>query len=680
MRRIPSVPVLLAGLSLVAALPASAQTVDYSALQDMIGEPVTTSVTGKPQRASELPASTVIITAAEIARSPARDVPGLLKSYAGIDVNRWSAGQADVAVRGGVQTYNARLLVLVDGRQVYLDHYGMTNWNLLGVQLEEIQQIELVRGPASALFGFNAASGVVNIITRKVGQALAARASMVVGDHGRTRLAGTLSVPIADGIGAKIAAGRLREDERRVPDYLLTPTKVGDVAADQVSGELRARHGATEATIGGGYATNRQVEYLPSQFLSNQDYRSTNVHAVVTHDTDWGGLTFNGFVNWLDAEYGRDLTPGNPGAGIAIDNRIASVKASGLYRLGTDSVIRLGGEYRNNRMTGNMQSSDTIEYDVASVDGMLDLHIGERVSLTTAARWDRLWLRQSGQVVQPSFDDPATFDRAFSRVSLNAALLVQVGAAGQLRINGGHGYQLPSLVHYGLRLPLATPSRIPVFVVGSPAIEPVGTWSGELGYTHLVGGVRLEATGFYTRTSGAIASPGDGIANLLEFFFTPQPVAVARFRAAGDYATYGVELAASGRHGALSWRADYTGMHTDEQLGATTLPIALPLSPRSTTPRHKANVELGYDAGGRWYATAVARYTSATRQFAFSTSPQLLLYPIDDAVALDARVGRRVSERLELFAAGENLTLARGAALSPIPADRRVRGGMRLVL
>ena len=67
---------------------AFAQAVDYATLQETIGEPVTTSVTGKPQRASETPASIEIITRDQIAHSPAHDVPGLLKTYAGIDVNR----------------------------------------------------------------------------------------------------------------------------------------------------------------------------------------------------------------------------------------------------------------------------------------------------------------------------------------------------------------------------------------------------------------------------------------------------------------------------------------------------------------------------------------------------------------------------------------------------------------
>ena len=90
----------VAGL-LASCVTAYAQAIDYSALQDVIGEPVTTSVTGKPQRVSELPGSMIVITAEQIARSPARDVPSLLKTYAGIDVNRWTAGQSDVAVRGG---------------------------------------------------------------------------------------------------------------------------------------------------------------------------------------------------------------------------------------------------------------------------------------------------------------------------------------------------------------------------------------------------------------------------------------------------------------------------------------------------------------------------------------------------------------------------------------------------
>src|SRR5687768_16252738 len=109
MSRLSSPLRIVAALSaFTAVLPATAQSIDYAELAELMGEPVTTSVTGKPQRASDAPAAIVIITRSEIARSPARDVPGLLQSFAGIDVNRWTAGHSDVAVRGGVQSYNPR--------------------------------------------------------------------------------------------------------------------------------------------------------------------------------------------------------------------------------------------------------------------------------------------------------------------------------------------------------------------------------------------------------------------------------------------------------------------------------------------------------------------------------------------------------------------------------------------
>ncbi|GAA3697083.1 hypothetical protein GCM10022268_04440 [Sphingomonas cynarae] len=668
---------LVALVSAAVISPAAvAQSIDYQALQDAIGEPVTTSVTGKPQRASELPASTIIITQAEIARSPARDVPGLLKTYAGIDVNRWTAGHSDVAVRGGVQTYNARLLVLLDGRQVYLDHYGMTDWNLLGVQLDEIQQIELVRGPANALFGFNAATGVVNIITRRVGGAPSATAMAEGGNHGTGKLAGSVMLPVTSAIGVKLAGGHARENERRIPASLLRPAMIGDVVSDQVSGDVTGTFGGLDLVVGGGHATNRQMEYLPSQLLSNQRYRSDNVHATAARDTNWGGVTLNGYVNWLDARYGIG-TAVDTSAPITMKNRIIVTQASTLVRLGTTDTLRLGGEYRNSRLRSIDQFARQISYDVASANAMLDVHPDDRISLTAAGRLDRLWLHQDGMIARPAYNDPRDFDRAFTRVTFNVALLVRTGDQGLLRINGGRGYQLPSLANLGTRLAIITPSPVPVFVAGSPRIDPAGVWSGEIGYVHALGTTKLEVTAFATRTNDAIASPGDGLQT--ELFLTPLPSLVARFKTVGDFTTYGTEVSASGMIGGLSWRGNYTWTHTDERLSGTALPIPYALSPKSTTPAHKANVTLGY-AVGRLSLSGVARYTAATRQFAFSATPQLLLYPVDDSVAVDARAGFQLTPKLELFAAGENLTLADGAAVSPIPADRRVRAGVRFTM
>src|SRR5580700_6139670 len=142
-----------------------AQSVDYGALEQLFAEPVTASATGSPQRASKVPANMEIITADDIRRSGARDIPGVLRHIADIDLLQWGTDDTEVSVRGYNQAYSQRLLVLIDGRQVYADYYSFTPWSTLPIELASIRQIEVVKGPSSALFGLNAVDGVINIIT-----------------------------------------------------------------------------------------------------------------------------------------------------------------------------------------------------------------------------------------------------------------------------------------------------------------------------------------------------------------------------------------------------------------------------------------------------------------------------------------------------------------------------------
>ena len=87
-------------LILASATAASAQSIDYGAMQQLFNEPVTTSATGSPQRSTEAPADMQIISADEIRRSGETSIPGILQRVAGVDVLNFSAGQSDVNVRG----------------------------------------------------------------------------------------------------------------------------------------------------------------------------------------------------------------------------------------------------------------------------------------------------------------------------------------------------------------------------------------------------------------------------------------------------------------------------------------------------------------------------------------------------------------------------------------------------
>ena len=139
------------------------QTLDYGRFEGLFDEPVTMSATGKPERLSDTPVTMDVITQDDIKRSGARDIPTLLRRLPGIDVYQGSPGTSEVSMGGFIQVFGARVMVLLNGRQIYLGSFGAVFWSSLPVELHEIRQIEVIRGPQSALYGFNAVDGVIKI-------------------------------------------------------------------------------------------------------------------------------------------------------------------------------------------------------------------------------------------------------------------------------------------------------------------------------------------------------------------------------------------------------------------------------------------------------------------------------------------------------------------------------------
>ena len=118
------------------------------------------------QPISKAPSDVYVITDEDIRNSGATDIPTLLRQVPGVEVMQTNAVDFNVSVRGNNQLLANKLLILVDGRSIYIDQAGTVLWKFILLALTEIKRIEVLKGPASAVYGFNAFDGVVNIITK----------------------------------------------------------------------------------------------------------------------------------------------------------------------------------------------------------------------------------------------------------------------------------------------------------------------------------------------------------------------------------------------------------------------------------------------------------------------------------------------------------------------------------
>jgi len=129
----------------------------------------------------DAPATMTVLTSAELQSSPAQNYGDLLRSVPGLNVIQLSARDVNITSRQATGTLSNTQLVLLDGRSVYLDFFGIVLWDLMPANLDNIKQIEVVRGPASAVWGANALTGVVNIITKSPREAKGAEATFTGG-------------------------------------------------------------------------------------------------------------------------------------------------------------------------------------------------------------------------------------------------------------------------------------------------------------------------------------------------------------------------------------------------------------------------------------------------------------------------------------------------------------------
>ena len=173
-------------LSVASGGPAKPQVdlVDLS-LEELMDVEVT-SASRKPQRTGDVASAVFVISQDDIRRSGATTVPEVLRMAPGIHVARIDANKWAVTARGFNGRFANKLLVLIDGRTVYTPLFSGVFWDVEDLMLEDVEQIEVIRGPGASVWGSNAVNGVINIITKASSDSQGLLASVGVGseDHG----------------------------------------------------------------------------------------------------------------------------------------------------------------------------------------------------------------------------------------------------------------------------------------------------------------------------------------------------------------------------------------------------------------------------------------------------------------------------------------------------------------
>ena len=155
-----AVPAIAGGQS--APVQPPTETPGESVVEDV----VVVTASRREEQLLNAPATVSVIGQERVDTAPVQNVPDLLRAVPGLNTIQSSARDFNVTSRAATGTLADSMLVLLDGRSIYQDFFGFVAWDFLPIDTRDIKQIEVIRGPASAVWGANAMTGVINIISK----------------------------------------------------------------------------------------------------------------------------------------------------------------------------------------------------------------------------------------------------------------------------------------------------------------------------------------------------------------------------------------------------------------------------------------------------------------------------------------------------------------------------------
>ena len=427
-------------------------------------EQVVVSASKAEEQLINAPATVSLITSQQIQSAPALNYGDLLRSVPGINVTQTSARDVNLTSRGATGTLSTSQLALVDGRSIYLDFFGFVAWDFLPINPAEIKQIEVIRGPASAVWGANALSGVVNVITKSPREMQGSTLTVGVGAFDRDTSAsdvgagtlfyvnGTHAQAVNDRWAYKVTAGAFSQDAFARPSGLIpngTGTRYPDYAnsgTTQPKFDLRVDRDLTDnrkLVFQGGVAGTEGIMHTG---IGPFDIDSGTVLGYGRVNYSRGPMKLAFFMNVLNGDATNLLSTDPLGQPIAFqfDTQTWDVEFGNVQTVAGRHVLSYGGNFRRNHFDLSIAPDAESRTEGGG-------YLQDEIFLSNHFRW----------VVGARLDKFDIIDNV--QFSPRTAFLYKPQEAHTFRVSYNRAYRAPSVINNYLDTVISEPLNLGLF-------------------------------------------------------------------------------------------------------------------------------------------------------------------------------------------------------------------------
>ncbi len=469
------------------------------------------------QQLINAPVTMSVITADAIENAPTRNFAELLRSVPGLNLTQVSARDINVTTRGATGTLATGQLALLDGRSLYQDFFGFVMWDFLPVNLNEIKQVEVIRGPASAVWGANAFNGVINVITKSPREVAGTSVTFGLGTINRSSddddslgngsvvyFAGTHAQAINDRWAFKLSGGGYSQDALLRPSGVIpgspgtTYPNYSNTGTTQpkIDGRLDADYDdGSKLSLSAGFAGTEGIMHTGiGPFDIDNGSRMGYGKASYTR----AGLRANFFTNILDGQATNTLTRDPNGVPIDFDFKTNTYdfELSNVSTVATRHVLSYGGNLRYNKFELSLapQGDNRTEFGIYAQD---EIFLSPMFRWVIGARVDR-------------FDYLDDFV-----LSPRTTFMIKPREDQAIRFSYNRAYRSPSVINNFLDVTLAEPVNLaafspafagriyplPITSVGNPDLQEQSLDAYEIGYTGSAGHRTTLSAAFYVNRS-----------------------------------------------------------------------------------------------------------------------------------------------------------------------------------